>query len=776
MLTYAQNFEDVILERLFKEVDKGFYVDVGAWDPTLHSVTRHFYDRGWSGVNIEPIEPRIRIFEAERERDINLPRAIGPQRGVMKFYQAEEESYLSTLNAEVAAEMRERGLAIQEHRIEVATLDDIFDQYCSRTVEFLKIDVEGFEGEVLKSLDLRRHRPRALVIEATRPAEILTAWEHPEEIGMWHKWEPAVLNSGYVLAYFDGLNRFYLRQEDAELSKRLVLPAGLFDNIEYPATLELRSTVEQIRKDQAAKQDVIDRMIATVKEQQGIIDRLVTESSIKEKQLIATAEEQQGIIDRLVTESSIKEKQLRAKLEDAQRRLAGKDHVLSTLSTEMVGYRTSLGGALEVTYRGRRTPGLRSSGGRYIGSPRRDGSLCIAMDVMLIEFGISGGVEVYMRTLVQSLVGLQRVEVVLLCLDSQLEKLKAIFGDNVGYFIFKTAPAMRVARQIAQLVRGTPVRERVDHVPSNFSLLREEIGAQILHCPVQCYSKFDFDIPAILHLHDLQHLHFPENFSPGDIAARNRLYGLSADLSSKVIATSDFVREDILSRMKVPSDRVVTIPATWDPKIQAGLATFSPEQAREHYSLPSLFGLFPSQFWPHKNHARLVEALAIVRQKAPRLDFKLVFTGNRNQSGWPKVSETIDRLGLSQEVACLDYVPVEHLAGIYKNAAFCVMPSTFEASSYPVIEAQLLGCPAMCSDVTSLPELTRNGAGLLFDPFDTEDIAAKMLFWLENPEDAAACAARAARKVRVEHSMEAYASAIARVYEELVPQWMVQTS
>jgi glycosyltransferase involved in cell wall biosynthesis len=96
--------------------------------------------------------------------------------------------------------------------------------------------------------------------------------------------------------------------------------------------------------------------------------------------------------------------------------------------------------------------------------------------------------------------------------------------------------------------------------------------------------------------------------------------------------------------------------------------------------------------------------------RTPRVDFKLVYTGNRIHSGWPKVSEAI-RLG---------------------------MPSTFEASSYSVIEAQLLECPAMCSDVTSLPELTRDGAGPLFDPFDAEDIAAKMLFWLENPENAAA--------------------------------------
>jgi FkbM family methyltransferase len=803
MLTYAQNFEDVILERLFKEVDKGFYVDVGAWDPTMHSVTRHFYDRGWSGVNLEPIASRIGAFEAERQRDLNLLRAVGPQHGIMTFYEAEEESYLSTLSPEVAAEMRERGLAISEHQIEVTTLDDVFDRYCNCTVEFLKIDVEGFEGEVLKGLNLKRHRPRALVIESTQPATVPAAWERPEEIGTWASWEPEVLNSGYILAYFDGLNRFYLRQEDAGLSKRLIVPVGLYDNIEYPAIVQLRATVEDLSRDRAEKQRVIDRLVATEQElrtdqaaKQGIIDRLVaTEQELRTDQaakqgvidrLVATEQElrtdqaaKQGNIDRLVatvaeaeaavTKNSSEMKKLRAELEDAQGRLKGKEEVLSMLGAEMVGYRASLGGALEVTYNLRRTPGLRFSGGRYIGSARADVGRRIAMDVMALQFGVSGGVEVYMRTLVQCVLGLQHIGVVLLCLDSQLEKLKATFGDNVAYLAFKTRPAMTVAGKVVGWLHKTAFRETVDGVPATFSLLREEIGAEILHCPIQCYSIFDFNIPAILHLHDLQHLHHPENFTAGDLGARDRLYGLSVKLASKIIATSDFVRGDIISKMNVPSRKVVTIPATWDPKIEAGLTTFLPEHAREHYRLPSLFGLFPAQFWPHKNHARLVEALAIIRQKAPRFDFKLVFTGDRrNWSGWPKVSETINRLGLSQHVVCLDYVPVEHLAGIYKNAAFCVMPSIFEASSYPVIEAQLLGCPAMCSNVTSLPELTRNGAGLLFDPFDAEDMAEKMLFWLENPDHAAACALRAAGKVRVENGMDRYAAAIAEVYRELV--------
>jgi hypothetical protein len=120
MLTYAQNFKNVMWERLFKEVDKGFHVDFGAWDPTINSVTRHFYERGWSRHRADRIP--MRMLEAERKRDISLRLAVGPRRGVMTFCEAEEKSYLSTLHAKVAAEARERWLTIHEHRIEVTTL------------------------------------------------------------------------------------------------------------------------------------------------------------------------------------------------------------------------------------------------------------------------------------------------------------------------------------------------------------------------------------------------------------------------------------------------------------------------------------------------------------------------------------------------------------------------------------------------------------------------------------------------------------------------------
>jgi len=282
MITYSQNFEDVMLERLFGEVEKGFYVDVGAWDPDIHSVTRHFYDKGWRGVNVDPIAQRMRAFEAARPRDVNLCVAVGPQPGTMTFYECVEESYLSTLDVATAEEMRGRGLTVVEHTVPVLTLAEILERHCPRTVDFLKIDVEGFEGQLIKGLDLKRYRPRALVVEATRPANAPSSWDEFDSIGTWSSWEPDLLASGYVLAHFDGLNRFYLREEDARLASRLKLPPNVFDFYEFAASQRLKDELSAVDADRSLKDAVIARLSKDLEEvradqaaKQAVIDDLL---------------------------------------------------------------------------------------------------------------------------------------------------------------------------------------------------------------------------------------------------------------------------------------------------------------------------------------------------------------------------------------------------------------------------------------------------------------------------------------------------------------------
>jgi len=523
---------------------------------------------------------------------------------------------------------------------------------------------------------------------------------------------------------------------------------------------DLNADIRALRDNYASEQ-AANRDLASENQRQS-------DEIIRVNQDRLDVEERNASLTDTLTHQQAVNREIQTSLEQHARRLRHKNLVVTQVSTQLVEMRSALKGASELAARWHRVPGQQKGGGHYVGSLRADSGTehRIGIDVMSIQFGVSGGVEVYMRTLVRSLISNPRIGVILVCLADQLEYLQRRFGDQVSYYIFSASPLVRIAKRFEARWKRQSFTQTTELTPSSFARLREEAGVHVLHCPVQCYSLFDFTVPAIFHLHDLQHLHFPENFRPSDIEARNHLYGMSADLSEFIIATSNFVKDDIVARMHVPPQKVKVIPATWDPAVEEGAATFGAEDARQHYKLPPQFALYPAQFWPHKNHARLVEALAIVRSTLP-VDFKLVFTGNRQHSGWPLVAETIERLNLGDHIQCLDYVPTQHLGGLYKAANFCVMPSTFEASSYPVIEAQLLGCPVMCSHVTSLPELMVGDAGLLFDPFNPQDIADKMLYWIRNPEEAAHCAERASLKVRREHGMDSYTSAIGSIYDEI---------
>lgn len=275
MLTYSQNFEDVMLARLFQGQARGFYVDVGAWHPSWHSVTRHFYELGWRGINVEPIPAQYQFFVRDRPRDINLNVGVGAASGLLRFHECIADTALSTLDAAQAQIHARRGLEIRTYDIEVLTLQAIIDAHGGgQEIDFLKIDVEGWEQEVLRGLDLSRCTPRVLVIEATKPASPITNWDDIGAIESWTQWEPMVLGSGYVLAHFDGLSRFYLRRDLATLARRLALPPGVFDSIEYPQVADLIEQLRVANADREARQEIMDRLGAELEERARVIEGL----------------------------------------------------------------------------------------------------------------------------------------------------------------------------------------------------------------------------------------------------------------------------------------------------------------------------------------------------------------------------------------------------------------------------------------------------------------------------------------------------------------------
>jgi FkbM family methyltransferase len=219
-VSYAQNYEDVILWRALRHIENGFFVDCGAYDPICHSVTKAFYDRGWRGINIEPLPSLMQRFADQRPCDINLNIALSDKSDHATFYEIVDTG-LSTFSEEIANRHIQAGFIAKSMKVQTASLSNVLEQFSRDTIHFLKIDVEGAEKLVLAGLDLQKFRPWVILVEATKP---LSGEPNHQE------WEPDLLLRGYDFVYFDGLNRFYVSHDHPELCPSLALPPNIFDN------------------------------------------------------------------------------------------------------------------------------------------------------------------------------------------------------------------------------------------------------------------------------------------------------------------------------------------------------------------------------------------------------------------------------------------------------------------------------------------------------------------------------------------------------------------
>lgn len=198
MKSYAQDNEDIILAEILRGVKDGFYVDVGANSPTVFSVTKAFYEQGWSGINIEPLPDKYAELCADRDRDINLNIGIGNTPGTMTLH---IEGMCSTLSDRVVSDNRLQDKPTMQ--IEVDTLTNVITNYAAKEIHFLKVDVEGFEKQVLEGYDFHI-RPWVICMESTRPNT---------EIPCYDEWEDILIDRGYVLRVAHGINRFYVDAE-----------------------------------------------------------------------------------------------------------------------------------------------------------------------------------------------------------------------------------------------------------------------------------------------------------------------------------------------------------------------------------------------------------------------------------------------------------------------------------------------------------------------------------------------------------------------------------
>jgi len=237
VISYAQNQEDVMLARALAGTTNGFYIDVGAHDPAIDSVTQHFYDQGWRGVNIEPVVRQCQHFVMDRPLDVNLAVALGRREGRLRFHDFSPHG-LSTFDIESARRAHARGYASHDYDVPVTTLAAVCAKHAPDTIDFLKIDVEGMEADVIAGADWSAHRPRIVVVEATRPLDGAPSYA---------EWEPSLIAGGYLFVWFDGVNRFYLRREDAPLARHFNAPPNAFDGFQIAEVARLRAEIDRLR-------------------------------------------------------------------------------------------------------------------------------------------------------------------------------------------------------------------------------------------------------------------------------------------------------------------------------------------------------------------------------------------------------------------------------------------------------------------------------------------------------------------------------------------------
>ena len=179
-LSFSQEGEDIILRRLFEEKNTGFYVDIGAHHPQRFSNTYLFYLKGWNGINIDPIPGKMELFNQLRSRDINLEFGISQFGNSLTYYIFNEQA-LNTFSKEIADQRKAPYKVIQEKQIETYTLAKVLEQYLppNQEIDFLSIDVEGLDEEVVKSNDWKKYRPHIILAEALKTTSLEEAINSP---------------------------------------------------------------------------------------------------------------------------------------------------------------------------------------------------------------------------------------------------------------------------------------------------------------------------------------------------------------------------------------------------------------------------------------------------------------------------------------------------------------------------------------------------------------------------------------------------------------------
>lgn len=274
----------------------------------------------------------------------------------------------------------------------------------------------------------------------------------------------------------------------------------------------------------------------------------------------------------------------------------------------------------------------------------------------------------------------------------------------------------------------SPIFRFIDPIYHKFSSL----DIDLLHVPFQIPPTYNLPYPFIVTMHDVQELLFPEFFTPEERIFRAINYWKSLKFSNGVIVSFNHVKEDLLRFFDIPQTKVYVCPPPFKQIAISTPAIPEVQSFSSKYKNLETFVLYPAQTWRHKNHISLIKALELIKLRH-HCTISLVCTGAKNSFYEDSISKYLQQSIVSHDIYFTDIVPESELRWLYKNCSLVVIPTLYEAGSFPLLESMILEVPVICSSVTSLPE-TIGDSRFVFDPLDIDNMCKLIMEMLSNSE------------------------------------------
>lgn len=678
-ISYAQNFEDVILYRVLQDIKNGTYIDVGAAWPVEHSVTKLFYENGWSGINVEPNNEFAALLEDDRKRDINLNIALSDEEGELELNRINDTG-LSTLDQSISDTHIKNGWSVDKYFVSVKTLNYIFDQFIdNRPIHFLKIDVEGLEEKVIQGNDWSKNRPWIVVVESTLPLS---------QDESFLSWESILLNNSYIFCYADGLNRFYLADEKKYLLERFRYPPNVFDDYVIYDVVKNKNLLEITN---AEKQSVISENQGCREELHRLAcknDDLRSENKTLQSSLLDQISNNTHLV--LINKQKSDElDQLNEKYTNLveQLRLSSNnyDNTILQLEELIASYDSSISWKLTWPL-------------RFL-NPKR-----LLHFLSHLSKRIKSSIFYRTKALLKRnprLWAFLRARFVFSHKQNDIASDFHYFKTKGLIIAFSKGP-FEDGRGI-----GRVTRELYSQFRDNYELIDDSS-----HVDIYFYSSIHWCpeyLPdnCVVMIHDVIPLLFPDKFEFALHDWRTRYYDI-AHQAKKIVTITKSSAKDIAREMSLDPEKIEVI--------YNGIPTLVSEENSNLMLPEENYVVFFGSHDYHKNVEIIFEAFASGQLD----DIRLLMIGD-NEHCKSKVKD----MSIGHLVHFMGRVSDADAATIISGSKALLFPSLYEGFGLPPFEAALLGVPSICSDRPAMNELLKDSC-VFVDPFSVQEWVDKI--------------------------------------------------